>query len=108
MALAIHASITQASAQAAGTSMDELTVRRLKIVDGSGTVRLLLTGKPIPEGKIAGVTLSNPAGLRQAAGLMFFNDRGDEQGGLTYDGDAGSQRATLSFDAWQLETAARF
>lgn len=105
MALAIHANTPQASAQSAGTSTDELTVRRLKIVDASGAVRLLLTGKPIPEAKIAGTTLPNPHGQRQTAGLIFFNDHGDEQGGLTYAGDAGSQFGALTFDAWQQDQA---
>jgi len=66
--------------------MDELTVRRLKVVDASGAGRLLLTGKPIPEGMIAGLKLPNPGGPRQSAGLLFYNDDGDEQGGLTYNG----------------------
>ena len=81
--------------------MDELTVRRLKVVDASGAVRLILTGKPVPEGTIAGLKVSHPGDPRQAAGLLFYNDQGNEQGGLAYSGTAGAQTGSLSFDAWQ-------
>ena len=85
--------------------MDELTVRRLKVVDASGAARLLLTGKPIPEGMIAGLKLPNPGGPRQSAGLLLYNEHGDEQGGLTYNGHAGAQSESLTFDAWQQDQA---
>ena len=104
-ALAVNASIPKASAQSESQKVDELTVRRLKVVDASGAVRLLLTGKPIPDAMMARMKVPNPAGPRQSAGLIFFNDRGDEQGGLTYDGAAGSQTESLTFDAWQQDQA---
>jgi hypothetical protein len=106
LTIAVRMSVPQASAQSATSTADELTVRRLRIVDASGAVRLLLTGKPIPEGTLGGKNLpARPDGLRESAGLLFYNDRGDEQGGLTYDGSDGTQTAALTFDAWQQDQA---
>lgn len=103
--LTIHSFMPDADAQNESRHVDELTVRRLKIVDASGTVRLLLTGKPLPEGRIDGKVLSSTAAPRQAAGLLFYNDRGDEQGGLIYSGYHGEQGGVLTFDAWRQDQA---
>ncbi len=84
---------------------DEITVRRLRIVDASGATRLILTGKPMPEPTIASVDLRHIGGPRQDAGMMFYNDNGDEQGGLTYSGRNGEQGAALTFDAWHQDQA---
>jgi hypothetical protein len=104
--LAAHAVTAHADAQPAATqTMDELTVRRLRVVDASGAVRLILTGKPLPEAPIDGKIVKNPRGPRQDAGLLFYNDRGDEQGGLVYSGTAGDQGQGLTFDAWRQDQA---
>lgn len=84
---------------------DEIVVKRMRVVDASGKTRLLLSGKPMPEGTIDGRVLTRAGGPRQVAGLMFFNDQGDEQGGLTYSGTAGEQSGTLTFDAWHQDQA---
>lgn len=84
---------------------DEITVRRLRVVDASGATRLLLTGKPIPEATIGGKQLVRVNNARTEAGIMFYNDVGDEQGGLTFSGRAGEQGESLTFDAWQQDQA---
>lgn len=80
----------------------------MRVVDASGKTRLLLSGKPMPEGTIDGRVIPHIGGLRQDAGLMFFNDQGDEQGGLTYSGTAGEQVESLTFDAWHQDQALEF
>ena len=97
--------VGRAGAASSNDRFDELTVRRLRVVDASGATRLILTGKPIPEGTIAGKLLPRPGGPRQDAGMIFYNDNGDEQGGLTYSGRDGEQGAALTFDAWQQDQA---
>jgi hypothetical protein len=84
---------------------DEITVRRVRVVDASGATRLLLTGKPVPEGTLGGKLIPRIGPPREAAGLMFYNDNGDEQGGLTYTGAKGEQNGALTFDAWQQDQA---
>ena len=109
-AIALATLATNALAARAGTAVrneryDEITVRRLRVVDASGATRLILTGKPIPEGTIGGKTLPRVGGPRTDAGIMFYNDNGDEQGGLTYSGRNGEQGGALTFDAWQQDQA---
>jgi hypothetical protein len=79
--------------------IDELTVQRLNVVDANGTLRFVLSNKDrMHPGVMDGVTINRP---RPVAGMLFFNDEGDEVGGLTYTGtDDNGRRATagLMFD----------
>ncbi len=64
--------------------IDELTVQRLNVVDANGTLRFVLANKDrMHPGVMDGVTIDRP---RPVAGMLFFNDEGDEVGGLTYTG----------------------
>src|SRR5262245_52207385 len=90
----------QANVAPSGQKMDEITVQRLNIVDGNGTLRLVLAGKDrMHPGIIDGKVIDRP---RPVAGMLFFNDEGDEVGGLTITGQErdGSRRASalLAFD----------
>ena len=77
----------------------ELTVQRLNVVDANGTLRFVLSNKDrMHPGVMDGVTINRP---RPVAGMLFFNDEGDEVGGLTYTGsDDNGRRANagLMFD----------
>jgi hypothetical protein len=62
----------------------EISVERINVVDANGTLRLVIANKDrMHPGVIDGKTLNRP---RPVAGLIFFNDEGDEVGGLTYAG----------------------
>ena len=62
----------------------EITVERINVVDADGTLRLVISNKDrMHPGVIGGKTLQRP---RPYAGLLFFNDQGDEAGGLTLRG----------------------
>src|SRR5689334_830316 len=77
--------------------IDELTVQRLNVVDANGTLRLVISNKDrMHPGVIDGKTINRP---RPFAGLIFFNDVGDEVGGLTYGGEQVNNqgRASASF-----------
>jgi len=83
----------------------ELTVERLNIVDANGTLRMVLAGKDrMHPGVMDGVTIDRP---RPVAGMLFFNDEGDEVGGLTYTGTAangqGRANAGIMFDQWKQD-----
>jgi hypothetical protein len=86
--------------QAPSRQVEEMTLQRLNIVDGNGTLRLVLAGKDrMHPGILDGKTIDRP---RPVAGLIFFNDEGDEVGGLTITGQErdGTRRASalLAFD----------
>lgn len=82
------------------SSPKEITVERLNIVDANGTLRMVISNKDrMHPGVMDGVTIDRP---RPVAGMIFFNDQGDEVGGLTYTGQEvnGTRRADagLMFD----------
>lgn len=65
-------------------NLGEITVERINVVDADGTLRMVISNKDrMHPGVIGGKTLQRP---RPYAGLLFFNDQGDESGGLTYRG----------------------
>lgn len=65
-------------------SLGEITVERINVVDADGTLRLVIANKErMHPGVIGGKVLQRP---RPYAGLIFFNDHGDEAGGLTLRG----------------------
>jgi hypothetical protein len=62
----------------------EITVERINVVDADGTLRLVISNKDrMHPGIVDGKTIDRP---RPVAGLLFFNERGDEVGGLTFTG----------------------
>jgi hypothetical protein len=90
---------TQSNAQ---QHIDELTVQRLNVVDANGTLRFVLSNKDrMHPGVMDGVTINRP---RPVAGMLFFNDEGDEVGGLTYSGtDDNGRRANAGIMFDQLK-----
>jgi hypothetical protein len=82
--------------------IDELTVQRLNVVDANGTLRFVLSNKDrMHPGVMDGVTINRP---RPVAGMLFFNDEGDEVGGLTYTGtDDNGRRANAGIMFDQLK-----
>ena len=91
---------TAAFQQRPPQTMGEITVERINVVDANGTLRMVLAGKDkMHPGVMDGVTIDRP---RPVAGMLFFNDEGDEVGGLTYTGTVANGRgranAGLMFD----------
>ena len=77
---------TTAFRQAATTTQrfDEITVQRMNVVDANGTLRLVISNKDrMHPGQMDGKVIDRP---RPVAGLLFFNEEGDEVGGLTFTG----------------------
>ncbi len=83
----------------------EITVERLNVVDANGTLRLVISNKDrMHPGVLDGKTIERP---RPVAGLLFFNDRGDEVGGLTFTGQEidgrGQANAGIMFDQFRQD-----
>lgn len=82
-----------------------VSVERLDVVDANGTLRMVISNKDrMHPGVIDGVTIDRP---RPVAGMLFFNESGDEVGGLTYTGveTNGARRANagLMFDQFKQD-----
>ena len=91
---------TAAFQQRPAPAQTEITVERINIVDQNGALRMVISNKDrMHPGVMDGKTINRP---RPYAGVIFFNDEGDEVGGITYAGQvAGSLRsasAGLTFD----------
>lgn len=81
-------------------NLGEITVERINVVDANGTLRLVIANKDrMHPGVIDGVTIDRP---RPVAGMLFFNDEGDEVGGLVTTGPdkdgTSAAAASLTFD----------
>jgi len=94
--------LTTAALRQAGKpqNLGEITVERINVVDANGTLRLVIANKDrMNPGVMDGKVIDRP---RPVAGLLFFNDEGDEVGGLTITGQLrdGIRRANagLMFD----------
>jgi hypothetical protein len=90
---------TSAFMQATQT-FGEINVGRINVKDADGTLRMVIANKDrMHPGVMDGVTIERP---RPVAGMLFFNDEGDEVGGLTFTGRTGetsrSANAGLMFD----------
>jgi hypothetical protein len=83
---------------------DEITVRRINIVEPDGTLRMVVADRS----KLPGVIVRGKEGARNRpyAGMLFYDDEGSENGGLVFAGhrdangrivDSGGQ---LSFDKY--------
>lgn len=98
----VFLSITAFGQTPAPQRIDELTVQRLNVVDANGTLRMVLSNKDrMHPGVLDGVTINRP---RPVAGMIFFNDEGDEVGGLTFTGtDDNGRRANAGVMFDQLK-----
>lgn len=88
----------------------EITVERLNVVDANGTLRLVISNRNrMHPGVVDGKTIDRP---RAVAGLLFFNERGDEVGGLTYTGQEIDGRpqanAGIMFDQFRQDQTIGF
>lgn len=63
-------------------NLDELTVKRINIIENDGTIRMVLANKEKQHsGRMDNKDWEN---RERHSGMIFFNDEGDECGGLIY------------------------
>ncbi len=90
----------------------EIDVERINIVEPDGKLRMVLSNRPRSIGPIyKGQPFGYPGGTRP--GIIFFNDEGTENGGLTFNGQTGPDgkyQATshFSFDQFNQDQVLYF
>jgi hypothetical protein len=102
--------LAEAAAREAGVTVttpviDELTVKRINVVEDDGTLRIVIGnsthGRTAP---MRGRLVRHP-GRNESAGLLFVNDEGTECGGLQFAGhrsDGGKEQlGMLTFDDFE-------
>lgn len=76
---------------------EEITVERINVVEPDGTRKLVIASSARQtEATIGGVQI--PVQRTRPAGRIFFNDYGDEVGGLAFGGDRTAGTQILAFD----------
>lgn len=76
---------------------EEITVERINVVEPDGTRKLVIASSARQtEGTIGGVEV--PIERTRPAGMIFFNDYGDEIGGLIFGGDRTRGAHSFTFD----------
>lgn len=96
---------TAAFRQQSTAKFDELTVGRINVTDADGSLRLVISNKDrMHPGMMDGKLIDRP---RPVAGLLFFNEEGDEVGGLTFTGrevdGRGRANAGIMFDQFKQD-----
>jgi hypothetical protein len=66
---------------------DEIDTQRINIVGADGKLRLTLSNNEKSPGPIIGGHVMKSRDGKRGAGLIFFNDNGDECGGMTWHGE---------------------
>lgn len=63
-------------------NFDEINVKRINIIEKDGTIRMVISNKELQHsGRMDGKDMEK---RERQAGMIFFNDLGDECGGLVY------------------------
>jgi len=89
------------------STLDELRVHRIDIVEPDGTLRMVLSNKNrLPPVIIRGQEHPEMGEPRPQAGMIFYNDEGSENGGLIFggrknqEGEIVDSGGSLSFDRY--------
>lgn len=88
--------------------IQELDVERINIIEPDGKLRMTISNKErFPDPVVNGRSLAGARHGAKTAGVLFFNDDGDECGGLAFSGkQAGGQAqagADLMFDQYHQD-----
>jgi hypothetical protein len=77
----------------------EITAERINIAEQDGKLRMVISNQKRQHPGMFDNKLMTPRD--RPAGMIFFNDAGDECGGFVYDGDKKSAGMTLSVDQFK-------
>lgn len=102
------AMVTQAVSGPAKVAFQEIDVQRINIREKDGTLRMVISNTDMMPGIIhKGVDYPHPN--RKTAGVLFFNEEGTENGGLSFggrrdkDGKVVGSGGHLSFDQFEQD-----
>lgn len=87
----------------------EIDVERINIIEADGKLRMVISNKARQHpGVIDGITYDERRGQRPP-GMMFFSEKGDEVGGLVFDGNTNQgQGGSLTFDKFRGDQTIQF
>jgi fructose-bisphosphate aldolase class 1 len=95
--LPIAAAAAKPSSATPTASFDTITVQRINVADADGTTRLVIANSArLPGAIIHGKEY--PRSIKDAAGVLFLDTKGEETGGLALSQLRDNNVATLTFD----------
>jgi hypothetical protein len=84
------------------TRFTEIDVERINIVEPDGKLRMVISNRPRSIGPIyKGQPFGYPGGTRP--GMIFFNDEGTENGGMTISGSRDAQGRYRATSSWSFD-----
>jgi len=96
--------------EARKVSFDEIDVHRINVVEPDGTLRMTISNRAQFPGMIVKGKEMPHATRNDAAGVLFFNDEGTENGGLIFGGRSEDGHIVnfghLSFDQYEQDQVA--
>jgi hypothetical protein len=97
----------QAIGAAHNTDFDTITVHRINVVEPDGTLRMTISNRAQFPGLIVKGKQMPHSDRNYAAGMLFFNDEGTENGGLIFGGKSKDGHVEsgghLSFDQYEQD-----
>jgi len=103
IALPSFVGLTAMAAQTRNQKFDEIDVERINIVERDGTITLVIANKERLPGPVVGGKTYERVGLK-SPGILFYNDKGNESGGLRTASTEGSGKYVagggLAFDKY--------
>jgi hypothetical protein len=101
LAVIVFSAISQANQK---PRFEEIDVERINIIEKDGRLKMVISnGERQHPGVVDGKTLSR----KRPPGMLFFNEKGDECGGLSFDGNQKDGRssagALLAFDRFRQD-----
>ncbi len=98
--------VEQAQSSAKTVSFEQIDVQRINVVEPDGKPRVIISNRKLFPGIYWGGKEFKHHN-RDTGGFLFFNQRGDEVGGMTFDadkdGDKWNASASLTFDQFQQD-----
>jgi len=87
----------------------EIDVERINVVEKNGSLRMVISNKERQHPGIMDGKYQKEREGKRASGILFFNDKGDEMGGLTFRGNNGEgQGGILTFDKFRSDQTIEF
>jgi hypothetical protein len=101
--------LTAFAAQTKNQKFGEIDVERINIVEKDGKLKMVISNKERQHpGIMDGKYFKEREGQRPA-GMIFFSEKGDEIGGLVFDGDTGKRHGgSLTFDKFRGDQTIQF
>jgi stress response protein SCP2 len=80
----------------------EIDVERINVVEKDGKLKMVISNKERQHPGAMDSKIFDERKGQRPAGMIFFNEKGDEIGGLVFDGDTGKgQSSSLTFDKFR-------